>query len=198
MDLDKPIFVITGPSASGKTTVAMAVIKSDLPVVKVVTTTTRMSREGEVDGIDYHFVSQDQFQTMIDHGEMFEWAEYDSNFYGSQQQDVDEIFASGNYPLWVIDIQGAEYFKQHFPKAVIFFIAPESLKALEQRLINRGDAPADIAVRLKIAQGELSKANLFNHRIINKDGELAAAVSEVIKLIKATISRFNSQLSPLS
>lgn len=192
MDLDKPIFVITGPSASGKTTVAMEVIKSDLPVVKVVTTTTRMSREGEVDGIDYHFVTKVHFEEMIEKGEMFEWAEYGSNFYGSQKRDVDEIFDGGKYPLWVIDIQGAEYFKQHFPKAIIFFIAPESLKALEQRLINRGDAPTDIAVRLKIAQGELSKANLFNHQVINKDGELAAAVSEVVKLIKATISQSNS------
>lgn len=187
-ELDKPIFIITGPSASGKTTVAMEIIKSSLPITKVVTTTTRAPRTGEVDGIDYHFVTKARFEEMIAKNAMFEWARYDDNYYGSQNRDVKAIFDGGKYPLWVVDIQGAEYFKKHYPTAKIFFIAPESLDVLRQRLKGRGDSSDDITIRLSIAKDEMAKAKLFDYSIINKDGRVEESVKEIIEKIKLVIS----------
>ncbi|MBU1083021.1 guanylate kinase [Patescibacteria group bacterium] len=189
MDLDKPIFIITGPSASGKTSIAMEVIKSSAPITKVITTTTRTPRKGEVDDIDYHFVTRDHFETMIQKDEMFEWARFGDNYYGSQNRDVSAIFHSGKYPLWVVDVQGAEYFKKHYLIAKVFFVTPESLDVLHQRLKGRGDSSEDIIARLSIAKDEMAKADLFDYKIINRDGKLAEAVTEIVDIIKSSISR---------
>lgn len=188
MNLEKPIFIITGPSASGKTTIAMEVIKSNLPIAKVITTTTRMPREGEVDDIDYHFVTKDHFETMIQKDEMFEWARYGDNYYGSQNRDVHEIFDSGRYPLWVVEVQGAEYLKKHYPTAKAFFVMPESIDILQQRLEERKSSKDEIATRLSIAKSEIAKADLFDYQIINRDGKLDESVAEVIRIIKSIIS----------
>lgn len=187
MDLNQPIFVITGPSASGKTTIAMEIIKSDLPVAKVVTTTTRVPRKGEVDDIDYHFVTKDHFEIMIKENKMFEWARYGDNYYGSQNRDINAIFDSGNYPLWVVDILGAKHFKKHYPTAKIFFVMPESLDILQQRLEARNSSADEITTRLNIAKVEMTEANLFDYEIINRNGKLAEAVAEVIEIIRSVI-----------
>jgi len=188
MKVNKPIFVITGPSASGKTTIAMEVVKSDLPITKIVTTTTRVPREGEIDGIDYHFVAKAHFEEMIERDEMFEWARYNDNYYGSQKRTVNAIFDSRKYPLWTVEIQGAEYFKKHYPMAKIFFIMPESLDILRKRLAERGSNEKEITSRLRIAKAEMAKANLFDYQIINREGKLTEAVLAVVKLVREVIA----------
>jgi guanylate kinase len=177
-------FVITGPSGVGKTTVAYRALAMDLPIAKVVTTTTREIREGETADVDYHFISKSDFEKKIEQSEMFEWAKYGENYYGSQKKDVESIVDGNQTPLWVVDVQGAKFLKEKFPLAVIIFIAPESLSTLEQRLVSRGDAPEDIKKRIHIADEEMKLASTFDYQVINFENQLDQAVEEVAQIIE--------------
>jgi guanylate kinase len=188
MELTKPIFIITGPSASGKSTIALEVLKSDLPIEMVVTTTTRTPRKGEVDGIDHHFVDKAYFESLIEKNEMFEWNLYNTDYYGSRNRDVEAIFDSGKYPLWDVDLNGAEYLKKHYPTAKIFFVAPESLDILKERLEERKFNADVIAYRLGVAKITMTRADDFDYKIINIIGKLDESVAEVIRIIKSIIS----------
>ncbi|MDD5605910.1 MAG: guanylate kinase [Patescibacteria group bacterium] len=177
-------FVITGPSGVGKTSVAYRVLDMGLPIAKVTTTTTRAKRESETQDVDYHFIAHEDFEKKIENNEMFEWAKYGNDYYGSQKADVEAIMARGHTPLWVVDVQGAKYFKDTFPGCVVIFIAPESLSVLEQRLVERGDDPKDIKRRIAIADDELKLASAFDYQVINFDDQLDQAVAETTQIIE--------------
>ena len=176
------LVVISGPSGSGKSTITRRLIEQ-VDIQFSVSATTRDPRPGETHAAHYLFVSNDDFQAMIDSGELLEWAIYNGNCYGTPAAPVESANARGRDVLLDIEIQGARQVKAHRPDALLIFIAPPSLEEMESRLRLRGDtSDEDIAERLNIARTQLEEApDLFDHIVVNKD--LDVAVSEVVKLV---------------
>jgi guanylate kinase len=180
--VDGRIIVISGPSGSGKSTIIHRLIEQ-VDLEFSVSATTRKARPDEVDGLDYTFVTRDEFQSMIDADELLEWAIYNTNHYGTPARPIDEANQEGRDVLLDIEIQGARQVRAHRPDALMIFIAPPSLEEVERRLRQRGDtSDEDIANRLQIAQTQLEEATeLFDHLVVNDD--LENAVEEVVKLV---------------
>jgi guanylate kinase len=148
-----------------------------------VSATTRAPRPGEVDGVDYHFLSPEEFQERIDRDEFLEWAEYAGNRYGTLRSELER----DAHPLVLeIEVQGARQVRERVPDATSVFIMPPSDEALRTRLVGRGsDPPEQIERRLAVAREELAAKNDFDYRVCNDD--LDAAVEELSRLV-ATIT----------
>jgi guanylate kinase len=140
-----------------------------------VSATTRSPRPGEEDGVDYHFLTQEQFQERIDRGDFLEWAEYAGNRYGTLRSELDRDAC----PLVLeIEVQGARQVRARVPEAISVFIAPPSEEALRTRLVGRGsDEPEQVEKRLAVAREELAARDEFHHVVVNDD--LDAAVQEL-------------------
>jgi guanylate kinase len=178
------LFVVSGPSGSGKSSIVKELLDR-LPLEFSVSATTRLPRPGERHGDSYNFVSRRDFEAMIDNDQLLEWAEYNNRFYGTPAAPVEAALADDGDVLLEIEIQGARQVRAKKPDAVMFFIAPPSLHELEKRLRRRGDTTEeDIEDRLKIAESELAEApSLFDHIVVNES--LDRAVDELVQLITA-------------
>ena len=175
--------VIAGPSGVGKGTVH-ARARAALPEsVLSVSVTTRAPRPGEVDGVDYHFVSPERFQELIDQDQLLEWAEYAGERYGTPRVPVEEAVASGRIVVLDIELQGALQIKEHDPAALLVFLVPPSFEELERRLRARGTEPeAALQRRLSRAREELAAAHHFDVEVVNDD--LDRCVEEVLGAIE--------------
>jgi guanylate kinase len=172
------LFVITGTSGAGKTTIANSVLSKIKNITKVITCTTRPMRKGEKDGVDYKFFTKEKFESFIRKDMLVEYANVYGNYYGSLRSDVEAIMESKKSVLLVVDIQGALTLSAKFRGAVTIFIKTPTLEVLRQRLESRGkDKPAEINKRIEIAREELASAERFNHIIVND--KLKDAVAEV-------------------
>jgi guanylate kinase len=162
------LFIVTAPSGAGKTTLVRALLASD-PLVKLsISYTTRAPRPGETNGVDYHFVSESEFNELLGKGDFLESAQVHGGWYGTSQQWVEQALQEGNDLLLEIDWQGAEQVRKLFPSAVTIFILPPSEEALRERLHKRGqDAPEVIARRLANAHEEIGHVSEFDYVIIN-------------------------------
>ncbi|MEE9473559.1 MAG: guanylate kinase [Acidimicrobiia bacterium] len=173
------LFVISGPSGVGKGSVIIKLAcRSSFHLS--VSATTREPRPGEVDGVDYHFLEEDQFREWLDEGRFLEWAEFSTHLYGTPRAAVEEQLSRGIDVVLEIEVKGAMQVKQAMPDAVVIFITPPSIEELEARLAGRGDT-ADIARRLARAKAELELADQFDYRINND--VLAETVGEVLLLL---------------
>lgn len=173
------LFVISGPSGVGKGSVIIKLAcRTDFHLS--VSATTRESRPGEVDGVDYFFLSEDMFRERIADGQFLEWAEFSDHLYGTPREAVEKKLSQGQDVVLEIEVQGAMQVKAAMPHAVFIFITPPSMEELEARLAGRGDT-ADISRRLETAKAELELADQFNHRINND--VLGETVSEVQLLL---------------
>jgi guanylate kinase len=174
--------VLSGPSGVGKGSVK-ALIQEYYPWVWLsVSCTTRKPRPGEVDGADYHFVSTDQFESMIAAGEFLEWASYAGNLYGTPRGPVDRQLHAGLPALLEIELQGARQVRRAMPEAQLVFLAPPSWEELVRRLTGRGtEDAATIDRRLVAARSELAAEAEFDHTITNVSIEQAA--SELVELL---------------
>jgi guanylate kinase len=160
-------------------------VRSEYPDVWVsVSVTTRRPRPGEVDGVDYVFVDDAEFDRLIAEGDLLEWAEvHGAARYGTRRSAVEERLASGRPVLLEIDIQGARQVRERMPEALLVFLAPPSREELERRLIGRGtEDPEERARRLRTADVELAAMNEFDVVIVNGDVETAAA--ELVDLLR--------------
>jgi guanylate kinase len=173
------VLVITGPSGVGKGTVIRLLLDRFPRMALSVSATTRRPRPGEVDGVDYHFLSPGEFQRRIDAGEFLEWAEYAGNRYGTLRSELERDAR----PLVLeIELQGARQVRERVPEAVSVFIAPPSEEALRTRLVGRGsDTPEQIERRLAVAREELAAEDEFDHVVVNDD--LDAAAEELSRLV---------------
>ncbi len=171
--------MITGPSGVGKGTLIRALLERFPELALSVSATTREPRPGEEDGVDYHFLSPEDFQRRLDAGEFLEWAEYAGNRYGTLRSEIDRV----DGPLVLeIDVQGARQVRDALPAAVQVFIAPPSEEALRTRLVGRGaDRPEQIERRLAVASEELAARDEFEHVIVND--RLDDAVKELVELV---------------
>ena len=177
------IFVVTAPSGAGKTTLVAALLAADQQIKLSVSYTTRAPREGEIDGINYHFVSREAFIAMLQRSEFLESAEVYGNFYGTSQLWIQQLDA-GNDILLEIDWQGAQQVRKLFPQAIGVFILPPSLQALEQRLRGRGtDSEESISKRMASAREEITHVDEFDFVIVNE--VMDEAIKDLISLVRA-------------
>ena len=175
---------MSGPSGSGKTTIIKRMLE-DIDVTFSVSATTRSPRPGERDGVDYHFVTTEEFESMIAEEALLEWAVYNENHYGTPADPISKANEAGADVLLDIELEGARQVRTQRPDALMIFVAPPSLEILEQRLRDRGDTSEDdIEGRLMIAKSQLSEAPLlFDHVVVNE--VLDDATTEIANLIIA-------------
>lgn len=181
------VVVLSGPSAVGKSTVVRR-LREQLPDLHFsVSATTRAARPGEVDGVDYHFVTPEQFQQLIDRRDLLEWAEIHGGLHrsGTLAAPVAEAAAAGHPVLIEVDLAGAEAVKRAMPEALTVFLAPPSWEALEQRLAGRGtETPEVMARRLATARAELAAQDGFDVVVVNS--QLESACAELVSLLVGT------------
>lgn len=178
------LFVISGPSGAGKSTVIAQLLKRLNNVYFSVSATTREPRRGERDGKDYFFVSHGEFEKMIEHGELLEYAEYVGNYYGTPAAPCSEKLEMGWDVILDIETRGAEQVMKMRPDAIGMFLFPGSFEILEQRLRLRAtDSEEKIRQRLKQAKEECKKAPMYKYIIINDRVETAA--EEAVSIITA-------------
>jgi len=187
------LFIISAPSGAGKTSLVRALLASDLSLNLSISHTTRPPRSGEVNGQDYHFVSEDTFRHMLVNGEFLESAEVYGNLYGTSQKWIDQAVASGRDILLEIDCQGAKQVHQFFPQSVGIFILPPSADTLAIRLKARGQDNVDvIQQRLAAAREEVSHIGEFEYVIINN--KLEEALNDLICIVRAERLKRNRQM----
>ena len=163
--------VISGPSGVGKGTICDRLIK-ELDAWYSVSMTTRDMRDGEVDGINYYFISKEEFKKRIDEGKLLEYNIYNDNYYGTPKDKVLEKLEEGKNVFLEIDVNGARNIKNIFADALLIYIAPPSIEELRERLINRGTEDIEtINNRLKIAEEELKQIDFYDYVVVNDDLE---------------------------
>lgn len=178
------LIVISAPSGCGKDTIISEVLKRTDDAFLSVSMTTRPMRSGEEEGVNYFFVSQKEFEEKIKQGEMLEYAQYGSNYYGTPAGPVRKLLEEGKTVILIIEVQGAGNVKRIFPDSCNIFIIPPSFSVLENRLRGRGtDDDESIIKRLEIAKNELLRAEEFDY-IVEND-VLEEAVEDIIAIIKA-------------
>ena len=186
------LMLVSSPGGAGKTSLSRRLVADYKGMNLSISATTRPPRPGEVEGREYFFKTREEFQALIDAGELLEWAEVHGNYYGTSRLTVEQEMKTGTDILLEIDWQGARQVKKQFPDAAGIFILPPSIAALEERLHKRGtDEPHIITRRLLAAGGEIAHAPEFEYAIINE--EFNVALSELQAIVKATRSRFAQQ-----
>lgn len=178
----KKLFVISGSSGVGKGTVLKGFLEKNPNFMLSISCTTRAPRKGEVDGINYFFLSKEEFQNCIDNDKFLEWAEFAGNRYGTKKKYIKQCLEEGKDIILEIDTQGALQVKKQMPEAVLIFICPPSLETLENRLRGRHtEDEATIQKRLQEVKIELERAENFDYKVVNDD--LENAIAELEKII---------------
>jgi guanylate kinase len=168
------LIVLTGPSGVGKGTLLSALLARHPALSLSVSATTRSPRAGEVDGLNYYFVTRQQFDLMVSEGEFLEWAEFAKNCYGTPRRSVEAQLKVGTWVILEIELEGARQVRETFPTAYRIFILPPSIEELESRIRGRGqDSDDAIARRLSHARAEIDAANEFDATIVNDDFDVA-------------------------
>ncbi len=182
------LIVISGPSGVGKDAVIKRLLELDPNLRYSVSYTTRASRPGEVDGVNYHFVSRDEFEKLIREGAFLEYATYGGNLYGTPKAQLDEGRGDGHDVVLKIDVQGAEQVRKRAPDALRIFLAPPSMEELLRRRTERhSESARDQIARQMIAKDEMALAPHFDHVVVNDD--LERAVQEVLAIVRMARER---------
>ena len=187
------LVVLSGPSGVGKDAVLTRLKESNYPLKFITTLTTRPKRANERNTVDYHFVSKEKFQEMVQNRELLEWANVYDNWYGVPKEAVKQALDRGEDAIIKIDVQGATTIKKILPQAVFIFLMPPSMEELATRLKQRyTESPSGLVLRLKNAEEEIKQLSLFDYVVVNNWGEIDLAVSE----IKAIISAEKHRVTP--
>ena len=186
MSSNRLLIVLSGPSGVGKDALLRRMKEQKYPFHYVVTVTSRPRREGEKDGVDYRFVSQREFQQMIDNGELLEWANVYGNYYGVPRKEISQALSKGKDVIVKVDVQGAATIKRILPQAVFIFLRPPSMEELERRLRQRhSESAKDLALRLQKAEEEMKSLPLFDHVLTSYQGKLDEAISQIQSIVAA-------------
>lgn len=193
------LYIVSAPSGAGKTTLVKALIEQIETLRVSVSHTTRPMRPGEVDGVNYHFTSREQFLKQVGEGDFLEHAEVFGNLYGTSQSTVEQTLAAGHDLIVEIDWQGAQQVRHALPQALSIFILPPSRDALQQRLSNRGQDSADvIASRMAQATAEMSHYVEYDYIVINDDFEVALTeLKAILAGNRLTLARQQAVYQPL-
>ncbi len=190
------LFIITGPSGTGKNTIIDVVMQRIDNLAYSVSHTTRKPRKGEIDGKDYYFVDKRTFQKMVNDGEFIEWARVYSDLYGTSFSSVRDKLRDGMDMILDLDVQGAMNMRQHFKNITLIFVLPPSLEELKKRLIKRGTEDKVIKERLSQALDEIRMAKKYDYIVIND--ELEKAIKETESIIISERIRTDRRLSYIS
>jgi len=188
------LIVISGPSGVGKDSVLEEMKSRGLPFHFVITATTRSPRPEETDGVDYFFLSQDEFARMIDEGELLEYAVVYQDYKGIPKSQVRKALASGKNVIMRIDVQGAETVRKLAKDALMIFLTPQNEEELINRLKNRNTEDNEsLKLRIATTRQEYNKINLFDYMVVNKDEQLMVAVDMIEAIIKAEQQRVHQR-----
>jgi guanylate kinase len=193
------LFVVSAPSGAGKTTLCRDVRERVPGLAYSISVTTRPPRPGEIDGIDFRFVSEAEFRARLERDEFAEWAIVHGNLYGTQARPLEEALARGQDLLLDIDTQGAGQLRLRYPEAVLVFIVAPSMAELEQRLRERRSDPQhEIARRLARARGEIALWRRYDYLIVNQDvKEAMEQLAAIIQAERCRVTRLSLELPDL-
>ncbi len=183
----KPLLIIlSGLSGAGKDAVLSRLKRSGYPLEFILTVTTRPQRTNERDDVDYHFISQEEFQGMRSRKELLEWANVYGNWYGVPKEPVKQALAAGRDTIVKVDVQGVATIKKILPQAIFIFLTPPSIEEHVLRLKQRHtESPAELGLRIKTAEEELKQLSLFDYIVFNREGEIDRAVADIGAIITA-------------
>ena len=184
------LFVVSAPSGAGKTTAVDRLVQVAPRLLKSRSYTSRPRRAGEVDGVDYNFISRAEFEGMVARGEFLEWADVFGNLYGTNGRETEARLAAGNDVVLVIDVQGARQVRARATDAIGIFILPPSPEVLERRLRQRSRDPDEvIARRLATAHREIAAVDEYDYVVVNDDDDLERCVQEMAAIVTAERAR---------
>lgn len=179
------LIVVSGPAGSGKGTVTAHLLKRD-EFVYSVSATTRAPRPGEVNGVNYHFITAEDFKGRIERGEMLEYTEYCGNYYGTPLKEAEQVLASGKNLILEIEVEGAHNVKARYPDAVLIMLLPPSYSVQEQRLRSRGtETEEKILERLARAKEEIRFAPDYDYVVYNHDGKDTEAAEQILAIVSS-------------
>jgi guanylate kinase len=180
------LIVLSGPSGVGKDSVLLRMKEMDLPFHFVVTATTRSPRPDEHHGVDYYFLSKDEFAEMIERNELLEYAIVYNDFKGIPKEQVRQALASGKDVIMRIDVQGATTIRNLCPEAVLIFITTEDEKELAERLkARRTESSEELKLRIATARQELKRIDIFDYVVVNRNSQLDETVNTILAIINA-------------
>jgi guanylate kinase len=186
------LLVLSAPSGGGKSSIARNLLQGRDDLGYSVSATTRPMREGEREGVDYHFLSRDEFIRRRDAGEFLEWATYGGHLYGTLRSEIERIFARGRHAVVDIEIEGARQIRGHFPNSLHVFVLPPSAEVLVGRLTGRRTEPVEvIRERISRAADELTAVADYDYALVNED--LVIAVAQVAAILDAEARRVSRQ-----
>ncbi|CAB1243571.1 guanylate kinase [Clostridium sp. MT-14] len=189
------LIVISGPSGTGKSTVCKALIKKDKFWISV-SATTRSPRKGEVDGVNYYFLTEEDFKNKIKNNNFLEYAKVYGNYYGTPRSQVLKAIKEGNDVVLEIDIQGALMVKETYPEGVFIFILPPSMEELKKRIISRGsETPESFMTRFSSAYKEINYVSKYNYVVINDTVDNAVRnIESIIAAEKCRVDRVKDEI----
>ena len=186
------LIILSAPIGCGKDTVFQEIKKIRNDVVESVSATTRKPREGEVDGVNYYFKTESDFQLMVANDELLEYARYNNCYYGTPVSEVEKAIDNGKICFLIIDVQGAQSILKVRPDAISIFLLPPSLEVLEKRLVNRSTNDIeDVKNRMTIAKREIDMAPLYKYSVVNDD--LEECVNKINEIINKELLTLNSK-----
>lgn len=190
------LLVVSGPSGAGKGTICKEIITRNEDIKLSVSATTRKPREGEVHGVNYFFLSKEEFQKMVDNNEFFEYAKIYDNYYGTPKSAIMESLENGQDVILEIEMQGSKQVKEVYPEGVFIFVLPPSLKELKSRIVGRGtETLEEIDKRFSCAFEEIKKISDYNYFIINKEvSKSADELQEIISAEKNKVTRYKDNI----
>lgn len=178
------LFVVSAPAGCGKDTILNELFKKTDTAGYAVSATTRAPREGEVDGVHYHFLTKEDFSLLIDSGEVLEYAEYCGNYYGTLKRSVEDLLEKGKDAVLKIEVEGALNIKKMFPHACLVFILPPSWEELERRLRGRGTETEETIIK-RIAQAKVEFESAVNYDYLVVNDNLDEAVDDLAAVFRA-------------
>ncbi|MDD6807863.1 MAG: guanylate kinase [Oscillospiraceae bacterium] len=176
------LLIFSGPSGSGKDTVINEIVKRDEKTIVSISMTTRKPRPNEVDGVNYYFVTKEEFLEKINNDEMLEWAQYGDNYYGTPKAPVFKWISEGKTVILEIEVQGTDKIKAKYPNVRTMFLMPPSIHVLRERLSGRNtETEEEVNKRIEIAKKEIGRANDYDYIIVNN--RLEDAIDDALEII---------------